>query len=402
MAGEWLTLGGITLLLVGSLAGLVLLLSNLQAVLLVWILAAILGRLSEALYPSPFRRGWLSATAIGLAGSLVGQLMLGHWGPRLAGFALIPCLLGALTVNVVLRVAVWRQRIRKLEEYQSRRGKDPLICSRLEQTRIIRLLGSGTFSRVYQAVPERSLRETESVAIKVFKPSAMEEPDFLPRLQREVAACQCLDHPNIVRLLRADQQNDIHYLVMEYVDGITLSQKLRSQTMTVAESVHLLIEICDALHYAHQKGVIHRDIKPDNIMIGVGGVKIMDFGLARVEGAETLTQAGSALGTPHYMSPEQVLGQKALDGRSDQYSLGCLAYEMLTGRQMFAGQPAATVVAKQLSETPRPPRELCPELPEALDSAIMKMLAKEPDARFPSLDCVAQALRQSVQATGRD
>jgi serine/threonine protein kinase/uncharacterized membrane protein YeaQ/YmgE (transglycosylase-associated protein family) len=385
----------LTLLGFAAFAVLILLyfLSSIVGVVLTLGIGCGLGMLTEHFYPSPFRNGRLSATAVGLAGSLVGGWILGKWGPSLGGIFLVPTLLGALAVSAGLRAYVWYRRVKKLEEFKALGSGDPLLNSRLAQYRLIRFLGSGTFSRVYQAVPEKTLREDESVAIKVFKDSAVEEDDFVERMKREVQACQALQHPYIVRSFEAAQEGDLSYLVLEYVQGTPLSKRMQNGVFELEVSQEILAQIAEALVHAHSKGVVHRDIKPENIVMTTKGVKIMDFGLARIQGQATLTQTGSAMGTPHYMSPEQVLDPKNIDGRCDQYALGCVAFEMFTGERVFQGDQPVIVVTKHAQEAPRNPRELNPKLPPELAEMVLKMLAKKPEQRYPGLQDVVEILR---------
>ena len=285
---------------------------------------------------------------------------------------------------------------RRLENYQASAGTDPLVMSVLGDYRVIKLLGSGGFAKVYHSLPDRTLRESESVAIKIFGESAQQIPNFKERTEREVSLCQKLNHPNIMRIHRSGEFNSIHYIVMELVSGDSLKSKMDKGPMAIQEAVELLIKIAGGLAHAHSAGVIHRDIKPDNIMLTSNGPKIMDFGLARLEGISDLTQTGSAMGTPHYMSPEQIQGTKALDGRCDQYSLGAVGFEMLTGQKVFDGEQVISVMNKQLTAQPQSPSEIRPEIPASLSSILLKTLSKSPDARYASMDELAKALKAEL------
>ena len=353
-----------------------------------------LGMAAESIYPSPYNYGRSSATVLGLSGAFTGSLLLGHWGPSVAGVYLIPSLCGALGVSGALRGKVWYDRVKAMENYQAIGGTDALLMSQIEQYRLIRLLGQGGFAKVYQAVPDRTLREADSVAIKVFSESALQTEGFFGRVEREVALCQKLDHPNIVRILKADEQDSVHYIVMEFVSGETLRKRMQQGKLELDEAVKLLSDLASALGHAHSQGVIHRDIKPDNIMLSAAGPKIMDFGLARLEGTSDLTQTGSAIGTPHYMAPEQVLCEKVLDGRCDQYALGAMAFEMLTGEKLFDGDQAVLVVMQHVQEAPRNPRDLRPEISEALARCVLRMLSKNVDDRYPTMESLVEELKQ--------
>lgn len=352
-----------------------------------------LGILSESIYPSPLNHGRLSATALGLTGAIVGNVVFGAWGPSLSHVYLIPSLLGALIVSALLRAKVRYDRLRRIEDYTAAAGEEPLAMSLVEQYRLIRFVGSGGFAKVFQGVPDRTLRESESVAVKVFSENAFEQEDFVARIGREVALCQKLDHPNIVRIHKSDEQNKLHYIIMEFVNGETLRARMKRGRMEIPDAVNLLIELAGALAHAHSKGVIHRDVKPDNIILTTHGCKIMDFGLARQSGTSDLTQTGSAIGTPHYMPPEQILGEKQLDGRCDQYALGAMGFEMLTGQKLFDGDEAIHVVIKHVQEEPRNPREIRPQISEALANCILKMISKDRDHRYPDMDAVVAELK---------
>lgn len=395
MDREQLALLGYGVLAVVLFMGTLVLLGNLLGLAVILALSFGLGSLAEHLYPSPYHYGRWQAVATGLAGSLVGSYFLGQWGPSLANIYLIPTLIGAVAVSAGLRAKVWYDRVKKLEEYQAMVNiDDPLLMARLEETRIIRLLGTGAFSRVYQAIPERNLRESESVAIKVFKESALAEDDEMAgRIEREASVCERLQHPNIVRILRSGKENKIHFLVMEFVEGATLAAKLEQGPMDLQEAVQILVELASALGYAHSQGVVHRDIKPENVMLTKKGPKIMDFGIARLAGTATLTQTGSTLGTPHYMSPEQAIGERELDGRCDQYSLGCLAFKMLTGETVFPNSQPVIVVTKHVQEAPRNPRDLRPAISEALAAVVLRMLSKKREDRYASMDGLVAELR---------
>jgi serine/threonine protein kinase/uncharacterized membrane protein YeaQ/YmgE (transglycosylase-associated protein family) len=393
MAREQVYLLGAGLLALLVLGILITLLSNLVGLAVIVALGCGLGMLSESIYPSPYNHGRASATGLGLAGACIGSFFLGHWGPALAGVSIVPSLLGALSVSAALRGKVRYDRIKALEDYQAS-GDDPMLMSQVEQYRLIRLLGRGGFAKVYQAVPDRTLRESESVAIKVFSESALQTEGFFGRVEREVALCQKLDHPNIVHTLKADEQNKVHYIIMEYVAGETLRKRMQQGRLEITEAVQLITDMASALGHAHAQGVIHRDIKPDNILLSDKGPKIMDFGLARLEGTSDLTQSGSAIGTPHYMAPEQVLCEKNLDGRCDQYALGCMAFEMLTGEKLFDGEQAVFVVMKHVNEAPRNPRDIRPQISEALAGCILRMVAKKADDRYPTMEALVSDLKK--------
>ncbi|MFN8607841.1 MAG: protein kinase [Vulcanimicrobiota bacterium] len=393
MNRETLHLIGYGALLIMVLALVIVVLGNLLGLAVMVAIGCGIGLLSESIYPSPFNNGRLSATAIGLTGALVGNAIFGKWGPSLAHVYFIPALIGALIVSAILRAKVRYDRLRHLEDLKASAGEEPLAMSMVEQYRLIRFVGAGGFAKVFQGVPDRTLRESDSVAVKVFSESAIEQADFVARIDREVALCQKLEHPNIVKIHKSAEQNKLRYIVMEFVKGETLRNRLKKGRMEIPEAVNLLIELAGALAHAHSHGVIHRDVKPDNIILTPHGSKIMDFGLARQAGTSDLTQTGSAIGTPHYMPPEQILGEKQLDGRCDQYALGAMGFEILTGEKLFDGEEAIHVVVKHVQDEPRNPREIRPQISEALANCILKMIAKDRNDRYPDMDAVVADLQ---------
>lgn len=385
-------------LMLYSVAGLLLLgalfyvLNNLVGIVLLLAMGCGLGLAVQHLYPSSVVHGKAIATAHGLAGALIGQWLLGSFGPSLAGVALVPSFLGALLVSFALRQREKIKRAETIESFSGADSSDPMIGMRLDNYRLSRFLGSGAYARVYEAFPDESLDSTKAIAFKVFSEAALKSDGFLERLSREVALCQSLNHPNIVKVLGSGQEGKVHFLKMEYIQGTTLTSRLEAGRLDLRQVLEWTRALASGLAHAHSAGVIHRDIKPDNILLGPDGPKLTDFGLARLEGTSSLTQSGSAIGTPHYMSPEQVKAEKTLDGRCDQYSLGCVVFELLTGDKLFEGDQAVHVILKHVQEAPRDPRLLRMEIPERLSNAILKMLAKTPAERFSSMEAVVEEL----------
>jgi len=242
------------------------------------------------------------------------------------------------------------------------------------------------------------------VAIKTIqlgeKRTADEQERLRERLFREARSAGILSHPGIVTIYDVEQQDDLAYIAMEYVDGPTVDQWLAEQRSVPPEWMFsILAQTASALDYAHQKGIVHRDIKPANIMIAADGTaKITDFGIAKITASEQFTMTGSIVGTPHYMSPEQVQGQ-AVDGRSDQFSLGVIAFEMLTGEKPFTGEHLTTVVYKIVAEEPVPPHRLNPTLGGPIDAALRRALAKKPEGRYRTCREFAEALEKACAAT---
>ena len=272
---------------------------------------------------------------------------------------------------------------------------------RIGRYKIVRELGRGAMGVVYHAIDPNIGRP---VAIKTIQLGAGRKPEEQERLRerlfREARSAGILSHPGIVTIYDVEQQGDLAYIAMEYVDGPTLDQLLApGQAVPPERMFSVLAETAAALDYAHAKGIVHRDIKPANLMVTAdGAVKITDFGIAKVTASEQFTMTGSIVGTPHYMSPEQVQG-KPLDGSSDQFSLAVIAYEMLTGEKPYTGEHLTTVVYKIVAEEPIPPHRLNPSLGGAIEAALRKGLAKKPEDRYRNCQEFVDALEQACAAT---
>jgi serine/threonine-protein kinase len=249
---------------------------------------------------------------------------------------------------------------------------------------IEQVLGRGGMGVVYKAT-DRQLDET--VAIKTLPGDVMtRSPEDLERFKREIRLARRITHRNVLRTFDYGEAEGVYFISMEFVRGYTLSELLDDapqRQMPPRASVGLTRQICRGLHAAHEQGIIHRDIKPQNVLIDAKGeAKLMDFGIARMaETPEGVTQAGLIIGTPHYMSPEQVQGQ-TLDARSDVYSMGVLIYEMIVGRRPFESSSLTGVLTAHITEKPKPPFELRPEISRELNDIVMRCLAKEPGVRY--------------------
>ena len=254
-------------------------------------------------------------------------------------------------------------------------------------------IGRGGMAVVYRA---RDLRLERLVAIKVLPPELALDPALGARFTREAQTAAQLAHAHIVPIFDVGARDGIAYFVMALVDGGNLAQRLEHQPRRAVDEVRrLLCETADALAYAHLRGVVHRDVKPDNILIDAGSGRAMmsDFGIARaIESDKRLTATGVAVGTPTYMSPEQAVGERDLDGRSDLYSLAVVGYHMLTGRPPFSAGNSMALLLKHVSERPRPIVELRPETPKSLSDAIERALRKSPEDRWPTAAAFRDAL----------
>ena len=257
--------------------------------------------------------------------------------------------------------------------------------------RIIKELGKGNMGVVYQAHDPQIDR---MIALKVLRPDRVTSEDFVARFLKEARAIGRLSHPQIVTVYDVGEDQDTIYIAMEYLQGEPLNDVMKSGRLTVSQSVDIVRQVALALDYAHQKGIVHRDIKPSNIILTQDlEVKLTDFGIARIEdgAAGYQTQAGEILGTPIYMSPEQVMGKTA-DGRSDLYSVGVLFYEMIVGRRPFSGNNLAAIFHAITHDMPEPPAAADPFITRALSDLIMKSLEKVPEKRFRTGRQMVEAL----------
>jgi len=271
---------------------------------------------------------------------------------------------------------------------------------RIGRYKIVRELGRGAMGVVYHAIDPNIGRP---VAIKTINLATVLKPDeqerMRERLFREARSAGILSHPGIVTIYDVEQQGDLAYIAMEYVDGPTLDQLLsQPQPLPPGRMFGILAQTAVALDYAHGKGIVHRDVKPANIMIAANGTaKITDFGIAKITASEQFTMTGSIVGTPHYMSPEQVQGQ-AVDGRSDQFSLAVIAFEMLTGEKPYTGEHLTTVVYKIVAEEPPSPHRINSSLGSEIENVLKKGLAKKPEGRYGSCTEFTEALEQACAA----
>ena len=278
--------------------------------------------------------------------------------------------------------------------------------SRLGPYQIVAPLGAGGMGEVYKA---RDTRLERTVAIKILAEALAADPQFRDRFDREARAISQLEHPHICALYNVGRQDDTAYLVMQYLEGETLAERLQKGPLLVEQALQFGIQIAEALARAHRAGIIHRDLKPGNIMLTKSGAKLLDFGLAKavpsgqapvaVSSLPTtpagLTVQGTILGTFQYMAPEQIEGAEA-DARSDIWGFGCVLYEMLTGGPPFGGKSPASLLANILNAEPPPLRERQPLVPGAVDHAVRRCLEKDPDARWQAIADVGHQLRWTM------
>src|SRR5215475_2281794 len=248
---------------------------------------------------------------------------------------------------------------------------------------IKRKLGSGGMADVYLAEDQELGRR---VALKLLNERHAADEQFVERFRREAQSAAGLSHPNIVSIFDRGQAEGTYYIAMEYLDGRTLKELLvRNGPTPIPIAIDYTRQILSAIAFAHRNGIVHRDIKPHNIVVRKDGrLKVTDFGIAR-SGASQMTEAGSIVGTAQYLSPEQARG-KPVDQRSDLYSLGIVLYEMLTGRVPFTGDAAVEIAMKHLDTIPDPPSKLRPEISHDLDAVVMRALAKDPAERYASAE----------------
>ncbi|MBA3277836.1 MAG: Stk1 family PASTA domain-containing Ser/Thr kinase, partial [Geodermatophilaceae bacterium] len=270
------------------------------------------------------------------------------------------------------------------------------------------VLGRGGMAEVHRG---RDIRLGREVAIKVLRSDIARDPTFQARFRREAQAAASLNHPAIVAVYDTGEDSvaagDVPYIVMEYVEGATLRDVLKDEgVMDVQAAMTFAADICAALDFSHRNGIVHRDVKPGNVMITPGGaVKVMDFGIARAvsDSSATMTSTAAVIGTAQYLSPEQARGE-SVDARSDVYSAGCLLFELVTGGPPFTGDSPVAVAYQHVREDPRPPSTINPAVPPSLDAIVLKAMSKNPANRYQSAaemrtDLLRAIAGQRVEAT---
>lgn len=255
---------------------------------------------------------------------------------------------------------------------------------------ILEHVGGGGMADVYRA---HDTLLDRSVAVKILRSQFTNDDDFVNRFRREAQAAARLSHPNIVNIYDVGKDEDVHYIVMEFISGETLKERIQREPLPIETSVRVATEIAEALEHAHENNLIHCDIKPHNIlMTHVGRIKVTDFGIARAVSSATMNHTGTILGSVHYFSPEQAKGTM-VGAKSDIYSLGVVLYELLTGELPFNGETPISIALQHLQEEPRPPRELNPQIPPLLEAIVLKAMAKDPKQRFATITEMIADLR---------
>ena len=266
-----------------------------------------------------------------------------------------------------------------------------MIGKIISHYQILEKLGEGGMGEVYLAEDTRLKRK---VALKFLPREFTRDKEAVERFQREAQAAAALNHPHIVTIYEVNKHDDQTYIAMEYVDGRTLKELITNHQLPITQVIDITNQICEGLSAAHKKGIIHRDIKPQNILIdSEGRIKILDFGLAKLKGVSQLTREKSTLGTTHYLSPEQALG-KEVDQRSDIWSLGVILYEMLTGQLPFRGDYEQAVIYSILNEKPEPLSHSQPEIPMELEHLVNRMLGKKPGNRIQSIGEISETIKK--------
>ena len=255
---------------------------------------------------------------------------------------------------------------------------------------LIEIIGEGGMSTVYKA---RDRILDRIVAVKILKDEFSKDKGFVEKFKTEALSAASISHPNIVNIYDVGQENDVHYIVMEYVDGKTLKDIIRKQApLPINQAIDIAIMVCDGVHHAHEKGIVHRDIKPHNILITEQGmVKVADFGIARAVSAGTITYGNNIVGSVHYFSPEQAKGE-VINRTTDIYSIGCILFEMVTGKVPFDAESPITVALRHIHDEPPSPRLINPEVPLALEAIIFRAMEKLPARRFQTAQDMRNAL----------
>ena len=269
---------------------------------------------------------------------------------------------------------------------------------RIGRYQILEEIAAGGQGTVYRAFDPDS---GQIIALKVLHPNLSGDRGYIERFRREASLAASIDHPNVVKIFEVGQDGDQHFMALEFLPESLARVVESGGQMRLEGASQFGLQIAEGLAAAHALGIVHRDIKPQNVLIGAdGSAKVTDFGIARAESLNTMTATGVVMGTPHYMSPEQARGARA-DARSDVYSLGCLMYHMLAGEVPFTGETPMAVIRQQIEEQPRRLRERRKDVPRGLEAVIDRAMAKDPDRRYQSAAEIAQAIRAAAPGVSR-
>jgi len=272
-----------------------------------------------------------------------------------------------------------------------------MIGTQIDNYRILEKIGDGGMGSVYKAVDVMLERE---VALKFLRPELASQPDLVERFRSEAIVLAKLHHPNIASLYGLHKHGDDFFMAMEYVRGETLDAMIRTaKQLPIEQASEVAASVLGALDYAHKQGIVHRDIKSANIILGPNGTKVMDFGIARVLGTDRRTRVGFVVGTIGYMAPEQIQGLD-VDGRADIYALGVVLYEMITGRVPFEGESEWAVMQAQVQQMPVPPRVFASHIPVSLENTVMRALAKQAADRFQTAHEFQKAIQGALRQSG--
>jgi len=381
---------------VAAIAGILLffwLFSSVLGFLMMFVVAFAIGFAANYILPTKVPYGHLGSTGVGLAGAWLGGKLLGDWGPNLWGLPILPGIAGALVVTGLVQWKLNSDRAKNLETIKAEADPtDPFLMKELDGYILSQPLGSGANSRVYLGVPADSLDREKAVACKILNEEATKGKDALARYGREIRIAHKLNHPGIVQMYSWGEQGKLLFIIMEYVQGGTLSELVKAD-MPLKQVRDYMGQLASALLHAHEHDIVHRDIKPANVLMSKGMCKISDFGLGRAIADDiSLTKEGTVLGTPAYIAPEQIQGKKP-SASCDQYALGVLFYELLTGQRPFLSTDSVALLMMQLQEKPKDPRTIRAEIPEKMAHMVLRMMEKDPAMRFPSLQDVLNTLQ---------
>lgn len=353
-----------------------------------------IGQAANKIFPVNIPYGYVGSTGIGLGGTFLGTKLLGAWGPSIAGLYILPGIAGGVLCTVVLQYKLNADRAKNLELIKAEADPtDPFLMKELDGYILTKPLGAGSNSKVYLGVPADSLDPESAIACKILNEEAYKGKDALARYGREIRIAHKLDHPGIVKMYSWGEQKNLLFIIMECVRGGTLAEQITPGGLPLPKVRDYMGQLASALQHAHNQDIVHRDIKPANVLMNDGRCKLSDFGLGRaLQDDVSLTKEGTVLGTPAYIAPEQIQGKRPT-AACDQYALGVLFYELLTGSRPFISNDSVALLMMQLQEKPKNPRELRPDIPESMAEMVLKMMEKEPERRYPDLNHVIGVLK---------